>query len=124
MVAFRAMGPKARAGHFRAYPRRTVRLRAVVARPDTKWQRDAHVHDLSLGGASLSLGDSLHVGDCVTVSFLAPSLWDPLVLPARIAWVRPATSTDPVTAGLSFEPGDPASVFALFELVSTLAFST
>jgi hypothetical protein len=122
MVAFEAMGPKARATHFRAYPRKTVRLHAVVARPDTGWRRDAHVHDLSLGGAQVSLTDPLRVGDRVTVSFLAPSLWDPLALPARVAWVRQTAPTDAVAAGLAFEPADAASVLALFELVSTLAF--
>jgi Tfp pilus assembly protein PilZ len=117
------MGPKAHAAHFRAYPRRTVRLRAVVARSDTSWRKEAHVHDLSLGGVSLTLTESLRIGDHVTVSFLAPTLWDPLALPARVAWVRPATATEAVVAvGLAFEPQDPASVLALFELVSTLAF--
>jgi hypothetical protein len=116
------MVPKVRAAHFRAYPRRTVRLRAVVAQKDTGWRKDAHVHDLSLGGTSLTLSDPLRVGDRVTVSFLAPSLWDPLALPARVAWVRHAPPPESMAAGLAFEPTDPASVFALFELVSTLAF--
>ncbi len=122
MVAFPHMGPKTHATHFRAYPRRTVRLRAVVARPDIGWRKDAHVHDLSLGGVSLTLAESLHVGDRVVVSFLAPTLWDPLALPARVAWVRQGAPADPVAAGLAFEPADAASVLALFELVSTLAF--
>lgn len=122
MVRLAAMTLNAHAGHFRAYPRRRVRLRGVIARPDTRWQREALVHDLSLGGASVSLSEPMHVGDRVTVSFLAPTRWDPLALPARVAWVRQATSADPFAAGLAFEPGDPASVLALFELVSTLAF--
>jgi hypothetical protein len=97
-----------------------VKVRAVVARPKAAWQRDATVHDLSLGGASLTLPGSLALGDEVVVSFFAPSLWDPLALPARVAWVR-VTPEGGVTAGLAFEPRDPSAVFALFELVSTVA---
>jgi PilZ domain len=93
----------------------------VVARPKAAWQRDATVHDLSLGGASLTLSGSLTLGDEVVVSFFAPSLWDPLALPARVAWVTAAKEVGGVTAGLAFEPRDPAAVFALFELVSTVA---
>jgi hypothetical protein len=68
------------------------------------------------------LTDRLHVGDRITVSFLAPTLWDPLALPARVAWVREGTPTEALAAGLAFEATDPESIFALFELVSTLAF--
>jgi hypothetical protein len=81
------------------------------------------VRDLSLGGAGVSLPEILPAGDRVVVSFLAPNLWDPLAIPARVAWVRAATQREPVTAGLAFEPKDPLSVFALFELLSTLPSS-
>jgi hypothetical protein len=94
----------------------------VLARQDVGWRRDAQVQDLSLGGASLTLTDTLRVGDSLTVSFLAPTLWDPLALSARVAWVRQAAPTESFAAGLAFEPADPESLFALFELVSTLAF--
>jgi PilZ domain-containing protein len=108
--------------HFRAYLRRPVKVRAVVARPKAAWQKDATVHDLSLGGVSLTLsGSSLALGDEVVVSFFAPSLWDPLALPARVAWVRATHEGGVLTVGLAFEPRDPSAVFALFELVSTVA---
>jgi hypothetical protein len=116
------MGPKTDAGHFRAYSRRIARLRAMIARLDARRQEEAQVCDLSLGGAGVRLGVPLQVGDRVTVSFLAPTLWDPLVLPARVSWVRLRVPPDSVAAGLAFEPKDPLSVFALFELVSALAF--
>jgi len=106
--------------HFRAHPRRLVHLRAVVSRPGSSWQREASVHDLSLGGAGLSLADVVSQGDRVMVSFLAPSLWDPLALPARVIWFKGAPSGGPGRAGLAFEPKEPAGVFALFELVSGL----
>jgi hypothetical protein len=78
------------------------------------------VRDLSLGGAGVSLLEVLPQADRVVVSFLAPSLWDPLAIPARVAWVNPANANELLTAGLAFEPKDPLSVFALFELISTL----
>jgi hypothetical protein len=106
--------------HFRAHPRRAVRLRAVLSRPADNWQREARVHDLSLGGAGVAVHEALAQGERMTVSFLAPSLWDPLALPARVAWVRTPKEGELARAGLAFEPKDPAFVFALFELVSSL----
>jgi PilZ domain len=95
-------------------------LRAVLSRPASNWHREASVHDLSLGGAGLTLPEALPQGERVTVSFLAPSLWDPLALPARVVWFSPATSGGQARAGLAFEPKEPLGVFALFELVSSL----
>jgi hypothetical protein len=95
-------------------------LRAVISQPASGWHGEASVHNLSLGGAGVTLSEALPEGERVAVSFLAPSLWDPLTLPARVAWIRAATPQEPTTAGLAFEPKDPLSVLALFELVSTL----
>jgi hypothetical protein len=106
--------------HFRAHLRRAVHLRATLSRPGSTWYREASVRDLSLGGARLFLSESLPLGDRVVVSFLAASLWDPLALPARVAWSKPATAEQPFIAGVAFEPKDPSGVFALFELVSGL----
>ena len=92
----------------------------MVAQPVTGWQRDASVHELSLGGASITLPGRVEPGDQIVVSFFAPSLWDPLALPARVVWVR-AAEQGVVTVGLAFEPKDPAAVFTLFELVSNVA---
>jgi hypothetical protein len=113
-----SIGPSAT--HFRAHPRREVRLRAVISQPASGWHGEASVYNLSLGGAGVTLSEALPEGERVAVSFLAPSLWDPLTLPARVAWIRAATPQEPTTAGLAFEPKDPLSVLALFELVSTL----
>ena len=97
-----------------------MKLRAVIAQPATGWQRDATVHDLCLGGASMTLQGKLEPGDKVVISFFAASLWDPLALPARVVWVRPGKEGAGM-AGMAFEPDDPAAVFALFELVTTVA---
>jgi hypothetical protein len=105
--------------HFRAHPRRPVHLRAMLTRPDTAWQKDATVRDLSLGGARLVMSEPMTAGDRLVISFLAPSLWDPLAIPARVAWVMPGSDERP-TLGVAFEPKEPSGVFALFELVLTL----
>jgi hypothetical protein len=78
------------------------------------------VRDLSLSGAGITLPAAAPPGDLLTVSFLAPNLWDPLAISARLVWVRLAGQAEGVAAGLAFEPKDPASVFAFFELLSNL----
>jgi hypothetical protein len=102
--------------------RRSVRLRAVVTHPSAGWQRDAQVLNLGLGGACLALQEIVVPGERVHVSFVAPTLWDPLALPARVAWTLPPTQHESMRVGVSFEPPDAAAVYALFELMSTLAF--
>ena len=83
------------------------------------WQRDADVIDLGLGGACLALDEFLAEGDPISISFVAPTLWDPLLLRAKVAWVRPATPRAPARAGIAFEHKSAAAVLALFELVNT-----
>ncbi|HSQ64106.1 MAG TPA: PilZ domain-containing protein [Polyangiaceae bacterium] len=71
---------------FRAHARRPVRLAAVLAHPERGWQRDVIVFDLGLGGACVEAADVLAVGDKVQVSFVTAERWDPLQVPARVAW--------------------------------------
>jgi Tfp pilus assembly protein PilZ len=99
-----------------------VRLSVVVWHPRAGWQREAEVCDLGFGGACIRLTEMLVVGDRVTVSFVAPTLWDPLAIPARVAWVGPATRTEPAKAGVAFEPKEASAMFALFELMGTLSY--
>jgi len=112
--------PSSRSGSFRAHARRAVRLRALVTHVSSGWQRHAPVENLGLGGARVLVDQRLAPGDAVTVSFTAPTLWDPLVLRARVAWVAPGDP--PYRAGLAFEHRTPEAAFALYELMSTLAF--
>jgi hypothetical protein len=85
------------------------------------WQREAQVLNLGLGGACVVVQEELVPGDRVTISFLAPTLWDPLAFPARIAWTLVPDPTS-LRAGLAFEPTDPGAVYALFELLTTMSF--
>jgi PilZ domain len=107
---------------FRAHARRKVRLRVVVWHPRAGWQREADVRDLGIGGACLMLKDPLSVGDRVTVSFVAPTLWDPLAIQGRVAWVGPPTFVELSRAGVAFDARDPSALFALFELMGTLDY--
>ncbi len=76
---------------------------------------------MSLGGACVAIEQQrLAPGETVTLSFTAPSLWDPLVLRARVAWV--ATDGEPRRAGLAFDHKSSDAVFALYELIATLAY--
>jgi len=107
---------------FRAHARRKVRLRGVLWHPRAGWQREAEVVDLGLGGACVRLMGTLITGDQVTLSLVAPTLWDPLAIPGRIAWAGPPTRVEPARAGVAFEPKDARGMFALFEMMGTLAY--
>jgi hypothetical protein len=119
------------AAHFRVHARRAIRLRAVVAQPGAmEWE--VQVLDLGLGGACVLLpAAGFSPEGTLTLSLLAPTLWDPLTIAARVAWTLPPLSTRDgagdgqvagIRAGLAFEPTDPATVYALFELLTTMSF--
>ena len=78
------------------------------------------VEDIGLGGARIKVENSLSVGDVVTLSLTAPTLWDPLVLHGRVAWVT--ANGGGRTAGLAFEHKSTDAVFALYELILTLGY--
>ena len=113
-------GAAARVGAFRAHARRTVRVRALVTHVQAGWQKQASVENLGLGGARVAIDERLAPGDAVTLSFTAPSLWDPLVLRARVVWIDPGAATQ--AAGLAFEHRSAEPVFALYELIVTLGY--
>jgi hypothetical protein len=123
-------------GTFRAHARTRVSLRALVTHVERGWQRHVRVEDIGLGGARILVEDAVRPGDAVTVSFTAPSLWDPLVLRARVAWVSLLAAPAPLVAGASIGPSPggsrPAGIafdvrsgpaaFALFELISAVGY--
>jgi hypothetical protein len=109
-----------RSGPFRAGARRSVLLRALVTHVRAGWQRYAAVENLGLGGCRLLVEERLALSDAVTLSFTAPTLWDPLVLRGRVAWVGCDDLSSRV--GLAFEHRSPQAVFALYELIVTLGY--
>jgi hypothetical protein len=94
----------------------------MLSHPRAGWERDADVFDIGLGGACVSASEAVTSGDRVSVAFLAPTLWDPLLIPARVAWFRAGSGPEDGRAGVAFDHTSSASVFALFELVGSLAY--
>jgi hypothetical protein len=92
----------------------------VVTHVEAGWQQKGTVENIGLGGARLLIGQPLAEGDVVTLSFTAPTLWDPLVLRARVAWV--SSGAPPRAAGVAFEHKATDAVFALYELIVTLGY--
>jgi hypothetical protein len=109
-------------GTYRIHARTKVALRALVTHVEKGWQRHAAVEDLGLGGARVVVEDPLRVGDAVTISFTAPSLWDPLVLRARVVWAAVAGAGPSRRVGLAFDHRSGPTAFALFELIATLGY--
>jgi hypothetical protein len=107
-------------GTFRIHARSRVNLKALVTHVQSGWQRTVQVEDLGLGGARVLLDEPLVKGDSVTLSFTAPSLWDPLVLRARVAWISHGAT--PRRVGVAFEHRSPDAAFALYELIANLEF--
>ena len=102
------------AGHFRAYPRRTSSTppSAKIAGSDAT----VRVVDLGLGGAGIVTTLVLDLGARIDLVLALPNRWDPLVLPARVAWAREGR------AGVAFEHRSDADAWALFELLGTQSF--
>ncbi len=117
------MGAEARAGAFRVHDRRNVRLGATVSHMTDGWRWDVRIRNVSLGGACMEFPQTIREGEEVSLDFLAPTLWDPLSIGARVAWVRPRSRVDPMTlVGVTFLHTEPAAVLALFELIQSLGF--
>ena len=53
----------------------------------------------------------------VTLEVLAPTLWDPLVLAGKIAWIRRSAPGRATRAGVRFEHREPSALYALFQLL-------
>ena len=73
-------------------------------------------------GACIVVDGDLSVGDTITLAFLAPTLWDPLLLRGRVAWIEKITTGELPRAGVAFEHKSEEAAFALFELVATNAY--
>jgi hypothetical protein len=103
--------------HFRAHARLPTRLRALVTHLSGGWKRPLPVENLGLGGARILVDTKVAPGDSVILSLAAPTLWDSLLLQARVAWV--GHGEPPYAAGVAFEHSSAHAVFALYELIST-----
>lgn len=121
-------------GSFRAHGRRRVRLHALATHARAGWERYVLVEDVGIGGACIAVDDPLEPGDSLTLSVTGPTLWDPLLLRGRVAWVEtsaslrereelfPSSSPRPGArhAGLTLEHRSRDDVLAWCELIATL----
>jgi hypothetical protein len=119
---------------FRAHGRAQVRLHGLLEHFEAGWQRYALVENIGLGGARVAVDEPLGCNDGVMLSFTAPTLWDPLHLRARIAWVGSNAasapdgssekdafwSQEPQRAGLAFDHRSRESLFRLCEFLVAL----
>ncbi len=110
-----------RSAHFRAHERRVVQLQASLWHPGNPEPAWAQVVNLGLAGAGIACPDVLHQEDRVVMTLLSASLLDPLVLPARVAWVDVPPRPALVSAGLAFELPERSALLTLFQLIATLS---
>lgn len=106
--------------HFRAWPRRkseALVLIRVGRRGTPMKELRARLLDVGFGGAGLLLNEPIEPEAEVELVLHAPNRWDPLVLPARVAW-----ATAEGRAGLSFRPNDDRDAMAIFEILGTQVF--
>jgi len=118
--------------HFRAHGRRPVRLGVTLRNERAPWERTATVHDLNIAGAGVETDEPLVAGDRVTVAFMTPTRWDPLVVQAIVAWaapVRPKQEYDVLgrqkqsaRSGLTFDYESPESTYAMYEMLEAINF--
>jgi Tfp pilus assembly protein PilZ len=102
--------------HFRAFARRALSLPATLT-SGTAEPATAKLVNLGLGGASVETAAPLSVGASVLLEVAAPNLWDPLVVPAHVAWTsEPASGV--TRAGLAFQHAERTALPALVELLA------
>jgi hypothetical protein len=128
--------------HFRAHARRRVDLAATLRGRDGGFHQDVRIRDLGLGGACIEvasadegplakLGGEARISTkpgalerevAVTIEVMAPTLWDPLVLSGKIAWIRRGAQGRALRAGLRFEHREASALYALFQLLGTQGY--
>lgn len=105
--------------HFRSLARRSVKLRATLRAEDGD-ELPARLVDLGLGGACVELSGAAGgrlSGDRVELEVMAPHLWDPLRLDARIVWNRDQPQAGTRRVGLRFDHESGAVLRAMVELL-------
>jgi hypothetical protein len=120
--------------HFRAHGRHRVDLHATLCDHDGR-ARDVTIRDIGLGGAGLEFAEpelgtdesfavpTLEIDGAVILEVTAPTLWDPLRLHGKIAWVRRGSPGGKRTrTGMRFEHHDAAALFSLFQVVGAQIF--
>lgn len=114
----------------KAEPRSASAEPSSPARREERPPQGVRICDLGLGGAGIEIpeasGERTQAGASsiereapVTIEVLAPSLWDPLVLSGRIAWIKRGSPGRGMRAGVRFEHREAAALYTLFRLLGT-----
>lgn len=115
----RASPPEQPREPHRATARKPVQL-AVRLSHDDGWMLDGWLVDLGLGGAGVFVGRELPPGAPVRVQIDAPNLWDPLLLPATVAWTgRFEAARGGARGGVRFAALNPTTALALLDLMGS-----
>lgn len=109
--------------HFRAAARYAIDLPIAIREAPGAVMRDARLVDVSLGGARVEVAGDLRDGSMVVLEVKTPTLWDPLVIEALVAWST-NSSTVATLAGLKFVHRTPSTLSALFDLLSAQEFES
>jgi len=100
--------------HFRAFARRAVTLPVTIS-TEGGGARPAKLVNLGLGGACVAVCEKTERGRVGTLEVNAPNLWDPLVVAAKVAWVR--SNSRSTLAGLAFDHAARGTLPSLVELL-------
>ena|SRR5689334_12281241 len=108
--------------HFRAHARHRVDLEGRL-RTGGSSSFGVRLRDLGLGGACVEVVDAaalpaLDVEGPISLEVTAPSLWDPLTLPGKVAWLRRIKPERRLRLGLRFELRDVGALRAILKLTT------
>jgi hypothetical protein len=115
--------------YFRAHGRRRVDLAAMLRDRTGSVAQGVRIKNLGLGGACVEISEALQsagldLESSVTIEVTAPTLWDPLALRGKIAWVRRGAAGRATRAGVRFEHREAAALYALFQLLGAHAYDS
>lgn len=102
--------------HFRAVGRRPTSLSGRVECKEPGRSLAAELVNLGIGGACVVVRGEFDSDSVARLRIEAPQLWEPLVIPASVAWSR-RDSGGVTRVGLRFEPETATALAVLAELV-------
>ena len=104
--------------HFRAYQRTQVAWAAQVSGLLSGESVSCVLVDIGMGGAQISCQSSLPEGAQASLCLIAPMLWEPLVMPARVAWAHEQDG-ERYHVGLQFLPETGPQLLILADLLGS-----
>src|SRR5262245_61228614 len=112
-------------GRLRTGPTMGAALGQAELRPHTPGDSASlrvRLRDLGLGGACVELVDvtapaALDVEGPIALEVTAPTLWDPLILPGKVAWMRRIKPERRVRVGLRFELREVGALRGILKLL-------